>query len=190
MSFMIDRAPPRSPWSDGPAHGGVTVVSKDDLTAVQCFVLLTLMIKATPVPNPTFSNSLKTDARKDLVKRGFIEIVGQRPMSLELTQKGHDRALKELGAEQPARSGSAGLALYTALNFLGRLIERNGLDPRDLFRLRISGSPAAAETAAGPAEVSAEPEHLDVRIRSAYAALVRKPGEFVMLDELRDALPD
>lgn len=163
-------------------------MSKDDLTAVQCFVLLTLMIKAAPVPNPTFSNSLKTDARKDLEKRGFIEIVGQRPMSLELTQKGHDRAVAELGREQPPRSGSAGLALYTTLDFLGRLLDRTGLDARDLFRLRGVDALLTAAPAA-PAEPGATPDDLDARIRGAYAALVAKAGEFVMLDELREALP-
>ena len=168
-------------------------MSKDDLTAVQCFVLLTLMIKAAPVPNPTFSNSLKTDARQDLEKRGFIEIVGERPMSLELTQKGHDRAVAELGREQPPRSGSAGLALYTTLDFLGRLLDRTGLDARDLFRLRgvdalLSAAPGTRE--AEPVAVDgAAPADLDARIREAYAALVAKAGDFVMLDELRDTLP-
>jgi hypothetical protein len=156
---------------------------KDDLTSVQRFVLLTLMIKTEPMPNPTFG-SLKTDQRKDLEKRGLIEIVGQRPMRLELTQRGQDRALEELGAEQPDRTGSAGLALYTALEFLGRLIDHTGADPRDLFRLRLAGPVLPAQP--GSADAAA----LDERIRAVYRSLVAKPGDFVMLDEVRDALPE
>lgn len=156
---------------------------KDDLTSVQRFVLLTLMLKAEPVPNPVFV-SLKQDQRKDLEKRGFIEIVGARPMRLELTQRGQDRAVEELGAEQPARTGSAGLALYSALDFLGRLLDHTGADPRDLFRLRLGGSVLSAQPG------GADPATLDERIRAAYTSLVAKPGDFVMLDELREALPE
>jgi hypothetical protein len=102
---------------------------------------------------------------------------------LELTQKGHDRALEELGGEAPARSGTAGITLYAALAFLRDLADRTGTSPRDLFRFRLA-TPLSADTPAdGPAD-------LDERIRKAYSALARQPGDYVSLADLRETLAD
>jgi hypothetical protein len=160
-------------------------MANNDLSEVQRNVLLALMIKAEALPNTAFGGSLKADKRKDLEKRGFIEIVGERPMSFELTQRGQDRALEELGAVPG--TGTRELVMATIFDFLRRLLDHTGADPRDLFRLRIAGSALAPEPVAATAPVAAA--DIDKSIRLAYQSLVAKAGEYVMLDVLRDALP-
>ncbi|WP_433378595.1 hypothetical protein ACQPZX_11970 [Actinoplanes sp. CA-142083] len=150
-----------------------------ELTSVQRYVLLTLMISAAPLENKVVGNSLKAAKRNELVQWGYIE-TGGRPMTLELTQKGHDRAVAELDGEQPAGSGTIGLALYAALGFLRNLISQTGTKPQDLFRLRL---------AAGMPPVAADGD-LEERIRKAYASLSPRPGDWIMIEDLRDALPD
>ncbi|NMO56456.1 hypothetical protein HH310_35420 [Actinoplanes sp. TBRC 11911] len=153
-----------------------------ELTSVQRYVLLTLMIKAAPLENPMVSNSLKADKRVQLEQWGYIEVNREkRPFLLELTQKGHDRAIAELEGERPERSGTIGLALYSALEFLRNLMSRTGTNAEDLFRFRLSG----------PVQAIAEPDaEIEERIRKAYSAVSARPGDYVMLDELRNALPD
>jgi hypothetical protein len=156
-----------------------------DLTAVQRYVLLTLMINADPMPYKIFGNSLKADKRTELVNGGLLEAEKTpKGIMLELTQKGHDRAFEELGGEAPARSGTPGIALYASLRFIRELVERTGTRPRDLFRFRLAGlGPASAPADIGPAD-------LDERIRKAYAAAAPQPGDYIMLAQLRDMLPD
>jgi hypothetical protein len=149
-----------------------------DLTSVQRYVLLTMMINAAPLWNKDVSNSLKADKRNDLVKRGYI-VAGGRPMILELTQKGHDRAVAELDGEPPAGSGTIGMALYAALSFVRNLIKRTGTTPQDLFRFRLGAATAPAPDA-----------DLQERIRKAYSSLSPRPGDYIMLEELREALAD
>jgi hypothetical protein len=150
-----------------------------DLTAVQRYVLLTLMIKAEPMPYKIFGNSLKAEKRRELVTGGLIEAAPTpKGIMLELTQKGHDRAFEELGGEAPARSGTAGITLYAALAFLRDLVDRTGTSPRDLFRFRLA-APISADA----------PAHLDESIRKAYAELAQ-PGDYLMLARLRALLPD
>jgi hypothetical protein len=152
----------------------------NELTSVQRYVLLTLMINAEPLENKVVGNSLKAAKRNELVKWGYIETTG-RPMILELTQKGHDRAVAELDSEQPAGSGTIGLALYAALGFLHNLIIRSGTKPEDLFRFRLAGAAPIADVA--PAS------DLEEQIRKAYSSLTARPGGYVMLEDLRGALP-
>jgi hypothetical protein len=145
----------------------------DELTSVQRYVLLTLMIKAGAMPLTAFP-SLKLDKRRELVAKGLI-ITTEKPITLDLTQKGQDVAEHEFTAEPPARSGSAGVALYAALDFLRRLTEHTGAEPRDLFRLRFEvRSPVSSD--------------LESRIRKAYDQLAPQAGDYVMLDELRGEL--
>ncbi|WP_127502360.1 hypothetical protein [Actinoplanes solisilvae] len=150
-----------------------------ELTSVQRYVLLTLMINAEPLPNTAVSNSLKKPKRDELVNWGYLE-AGGRPMILELTQKGHDRAVTELDGDQPPGSGTVGLALYAALGFVRNLIERTGTKPEDLFRFRLAGAPVAAALDSG----------LEERVRKAYSSLTARPGDYLMLEDLRAALPD
>lgn len=151
---------------------------QDDLTAVQRYALITLMIKSTPLPNTVFT-SLKKAHRDQLISRGYVVLTSERPLILDLTQKGHDRAAEEFVSEPPPRAGSAGTALYASLEFFGRWLEHTGMDARDLFTLRVAARPAEAA-----------PTDLDGRIRKAYAALAPKAGDFIMLAELRDELRD
>lgn len=153
---------------------------QDDLTPVERYVLLTLMIKATAVPNAKFT-SLKKAQREHLVDRGYVVVVGT-PMTLDLTQLGHDRAVEELGAEPPARSGTAGTTLYAGLDFFRRLLEHTRIEPKDLFRLRIDVRTAAS--------VLSAPTDLADRIRKAYQVLAPKAGDYIMLAQLRGELLD
>jgi hypothetical protein len=169
-----------------------------DLTAVQRYVLLTLMINADPMPYKIFSNSLKADKRQELVRDGLLEAEKTtKGIMLELTQKGHDRAFDELGGEAPARSGTPGIALYTSLRFIRELVDRTGTRPRDLFQFRLAGplptsSPAALgeDTRSGDVGEDTRRADLDERIRKAYAVVVQQPGDYIMLAQLREALPD
>jgi hypothetical protein len=150
----------------------------DDLTSVQRYVLLTLMIKARAMPLTAFP-SLKLNKRRELVANGLIETT-EKPITLDLTRKGHDVAEREFTAEPPARSGSAGVALYAALDFLRQLTEHTGAEPRDLFRLRLDvRTPVSSDL------VSSD---LETRIRKAYTQLAPQAGDYVMLADLRTEL--
>jgi hypothetical protein len=151
-----------------------------ELTSVQRYVLLRLMISAAPLEYKAISNSLRAAARNQLVKWEYLE-TGGRPMILELTQKGHDRAVAELGNETAA--GSIGLTLQASLTFIQNLIMKSGVRPEDLFRFR-STAVAAAVSAPAPAA------DLEERVRKAYSSLSPRPGGYVMLEDLREALPD
>src|SRR5262249_22682516 len=80
----------------------------EELTLVQRCVLVTLMIKATALPNTFLRNEarieLKADKRRDLKERGLITVTEQ-PLVLELTEKGWGRAKRELGAGVPPGAG-------------------------------------------------------------------------------------
>jgi hypothetical protein len=145
----------------------------DELTSVQRYVLLTLMIKARAMPLTAFP-SLKVDQRRKLIANGLIETT-EKPITLDLTRKGHDVAEREFTAEPPARSGSAGVALYAALDFLRQLTEHTGAEPRDLFRLRFDvRTPVSSD--------------LETRIRKTYDQLAPQAGDYIMLAELRSEL--
>lgn len=150
-----------------------------ELTSVQRYVLLTLMISAEPLPYKIVGNSLKAPKRKELEAWEYIEVNGS-PMILELTQKGHDRAVAELARTRPSGSGTIGLALFAALGFVRKLIDRTGTDPQDLFRFRFSV----------PGAVTGPEIDLDERVRKAYSSLTARPGDHLMLQDLREALPD
>ncbi|MEV4707924.1 hypothetical protein [Actinoplanes sp. NPDC049316] len=160
----------------------------DDLTSVQRYVLLTLMIRTGPQPLTLFK-SLKLDARKKLVDKGLI-VTTEKPITLELTQAGHDRAEKEFGAEPPARSGTAGVVVRSLLEYVQRLMAHTGTDAQNVFRLRFDATATAVarEDAGGTAE-RVETTDLETRIRKAYATLAPQSGDYIMLDELRAELP-
>ncbi|WP_422773802.1 hypothetical protein ACN28C_13450 [Plantactinospora sp. WMMC1484] len=153
-----------------------------ELTPVQRFVLVTLMIKASALPNTYFDKvagiSLKRPYRNDLRDRGFITVT-EKPLVLELTERGWAAAIGELGAAAPARAGSAGGALYVALQFLRELLDHLKVAPAELFTLRLAGRDLAAESTA----LSSTEES----IRKAYGE-VGRPGDYVRLAEVRSAL--
>jgi hypothetical protein len=152
-----------------------------ELTSVQRFVLVTLMIKAIPLPNTYLTNdahiSLKADKRRELQKLELITVT-EKPLVLELTEKGWAQAIGELGGAVPARAGSAGGALYAALGFLRSLCDHLDVAPSELFRLSVrqTGSQAA------PA-----PADFEASIRKAYGQVARS-GEYVSLATVKNAL--
>jgi hypothetical protein len=148
-----------------------------ELTSVQRYVLLTLMINAAPLARKD-ATSLTPAQRNELKDWGYIEVVG-KPMTLELTQKGHDRAVGEL--DGTAGSGSVGLAFSAALSFISNLIKQTGTKPENLFRFRLAG-PVVAAPVPG--------DDLEERIRKTYFSMSPRPGAYVMLADLRGALPD
>ncbi|MET7879428.1 hypothetical protein [Micromonospora profundi] len=156
----------------------------DGLTPVQRYVLVRLMINADALPFKLFG-SLTKDKRIDLVDRGYV-VATERPITLDLTQQGHDRAVAELGAEPPLRAGTAGETLYATLDFIRRLVEHTGTEPRDFFRFRLAKDlPAVAEQAPEPATEATDVEQ---RIRAAYTDLAPRPGDYIALAALRAAL--
>src|SRR5262249_24279541 len=116
--------------------------------------------------------------RHDLEKRGLI-MVTQRPLVLELTDKGWARAKRELGAGVPPRAGSAGGTLYVVLGVLRDYLEPTGMAPAGVVSFRGKAAPAAT-TGATP--------YLEARIRKAYGELAPRAGGYVMLAKLRGAL--
>ena len=157
----------------------------EDLTLVQRCVLVTLMVKGTSLPNTFLTNeariSLKADKRRDLEQRELIT-VAQKPLILELTERGWARAKAELGAETPARAGAAGGTLYVVLDFLHQYLQHTNLAAAELFTLQVPAAPAAL------ADQAPAPLDLERRIRATYGTLAPRAGAYVMLARLRRAL--
>ncbi|ASW56193.1 hypothetical protein [Plantactinospora sp. KBS50] len=179
-----------------------------ELTLVDRCILITLMIKATPLPQTYFTNvagiGLKAEHRRRLESGELIEVTKDPRITLALTDAGWERAAAELRAEPPKGAGTPGGTLYVLLEFVGRLIDHTGLSVDDLFRLQIRGAGlapapdaqpgAAAQPGAGsqpspPAEPPAggqvDPATL---VRQAYRGLATAPGDYIMLADLRSAL--
>jgi hypothetical protein len=157
-------------------------MSPKDLTLVQRSVLLALMIKAAPLPNAFLRNVAKINLDKKYRDQLVIDrliTVTDRPLVLELTEKGWGEAIKELGAETPARAGALGGTLYLLLDVLRDHFDRNEIAPSQFFTARVAAPPAADPVA-----------DLETRVRAAYAALAQKPGDFVMLEAIRGELAD
>ncbi len=150
-----------------------------ELTSVQRYVLLTLMIKATALPATMFK-SLSRPQRLKLVDLDYL-VTTEKPITLDLTQKGHDQAIQELSADPPPGSGTAGIALYTSLDFLRRLLEHTGTEPKDLFRLRVGVRTASA---------ALDATDLEARIHKTYQQLAPQAGDYIMLAELRAELAE
>ncbi|WP_441962853.1 hypothetical protein [Mycolicibacterium houstonense] len=160
-------------------------VMPDELTGSEQAVLLVLMAESRPVPNPELERlgpKLDKPRRDRLNRLGLIESTGTRPVIHELTDAGWALCRKLFGTEAPPRSTGQGKALYTLLSALHRYFEDADLVPADVFL------PADASVASGaPAPVpNGNPE---VQLRSAYAGLAARPGGWVSLLRLRQAVP-
>jgi hypothetical protein len=94
-----------------------------------------------------------------------------------LTETGWAWCAKELSAETPPRSGSAGGALYAVLAGLNRYMKRADLRLSDIF---------------GPETQTPQlqPIPIEARIRTAYKSLVKAPTDWVSLTKLRQRLSD
>ncbi|MEW2472192.1 hypothetical protein AB0875_00210 [Micromonospora gifhornensis] len=166
-------------------------MSEKELTLVDRCILITLMIKATPLPQAYLTNvagiGIKPDHRRRLESLDLIEVTPKPRIILELTDKGWERAAQELGAEPPTRAGTTGGTLYVVLDFLRRLIDHSNVRADDLFRLQIK----ADEVAPAPvAATAADPADAATLVRQAYHRLAGQPGDYVMLADLRAALGD
>ena len=159
-----------------------------ELTVAQRSTLLALMIKAGTAPRTFLADTVKISLdkakREDLAAQGLI-LVTEKPLVLELTEKGWGRAIQELGAGVPPRGGALGGTLYLLLDFLRGYLQRNDLAAADFFAASAPPRAAAAET------TSAEIADFDIetQIRKAYDGLAPKPGAYVMLEDLRGGLP-
>ncbi|MFN3007155.1 hypothetical protein [Mycolicibacterium wolinskyi] len=146
-------------------------VAPDELTGTEQAVLLVLMAESRPVPNPELERlgpKLDKPGRVRLNELRLIETTTGRPLVHELTDSGWALCRELLGAGAPARSSGQGRALYTVLNSLGRYFDRADLAPADVFL-----PPAQAEE----------------QLRTAYTRLAARPGGWVSLVSLREAVP-
>lgn len=151
-----------------------------ELTVAQRSTLLALMIKAGVLPRTFLVNTAKIGLdkakRDDLAAQDLIAVT-EKPLVLELTEKGWGRAIQELAADVPARGGALGGTLYLLLDFLRGYLERNDLSAAEFFA--ASAPPRAALT----------DFDIETQIRMAYDELAPKPGAYVMLEDLRGGLP-
>jgi hypothetical protein len=147
-------------------------------------ILLILMAEAAEVGNPELHAryGVKLDGRfrYQLNELGLVASrkVG-KAYAHELTDKGWHWCAEELGAEPPARAGSAGGALYALLAGLGRYLDGTGLGLAELF------GPAAPTAPASP-----PPPDVEARIRDAYRRVVAKPRDWATLTDVRLLLGD
>ncbi|NLU81004.1 hypothetical protein HCA58_22165 [Micromonospora sp. HNM0581] len=170
-------------------------MSEKELTLVERCILITLMVKATSLPQTYLKNvagiGVTPAHRSKLRSLDLIEVT-EKPITLTLTDEGWSRAATEMGSEPPRGAGSAGGTLYVVLDFLRQLVDRSGVRADDLFRLEINSSAVVAPRV-GPAE-SGPPQDQQVDpvalVRQAYRKLAAAPGSYVMLADLRSALSD
>jgi hypothetical protein len=164
-----------------------------ELGVPQRATLLILMVKNAPVPLADLNKigiSLKLNQRKDLEARKLIEVNDKpwRPNSkrtvlvLTLTEDGWGEVKKEFTKQPPPGSGSFGGSLYLLLNFLQEFFDRSSLSAPEFF---AAAQPAVEDEAAPPAAAT----DLADSIRAAYAKLAPRSGDYVMLDEIREAIP-
>jgi hypothetical protein len=151
-------------------------VSPNELTGTEQAVLLVLMAKAQPVPNPELKKlgpELKQRERDRLNRLKLIETTPGRPMVHELTDKGWATCRDLVGAEVPASVTGQGKVLYTVLIALDRYLRREKLPLAEVFE------PPGTEAT-----------DVESRVRQTYSRLVGRPGGWLGLAELRAELAD
>ena len=141
------------------------------------------MIALMALNRETLNSELKRRYRLDVRKPARVKLnrdgllqsrrVG-KGFAHELTDAGWAWAVAELDAAVPARTGSAGGALYALLNGLKAALDARGMVIQDLF------APAAPAPAGSLRE----------RIREAYRSLAARPWDWVELRDLRLRLGD
>ncbi|MCV7281724.1 hypothetical protein H7J88_19020 [Mycolicibacterium flavescens] len=151
-------------------------VAPSDLTGTERAVLLVLMARSRPVPNPdlvALGPKLDKPGRDKLNRLGLIESTRQgNRLVHELTDKGWRTCRDLVTAGPPPRAAGAAKTLYTVLGALGRYLDGADLSLADVF-----GYTDDVLT-------------LDDRIRRAYVDLAPRPGGWVSLTTLRSAVPD
>jgi hypothetical protein len=162
-------------------------VAPDELTGSEQAVLLVLMAESRPVPNSELERlgpKLDKPQRDRLNRLGLIETTGPRPLVHELTDAGWALCRALLDADTPPRSTGQGKALYTLLGALHRYFQRAELAPADVF---LPAEPSGQAPGEAPETNQPNPE---VRLRTAYAGLAARPGGWVSLSQLRQAVPE
>ncbi|OHV40545.1 MULTISPECIES: hypothetical protein [Pseudofrankia] len=176
----------------------------DRLTGGQVGILLALMAEGRPLPNPELAARFRlsldgVDRRRLNDLRLVTSRRAGRSYVHELTDAGWARCRRELAAPPPDRRGGIPPgAVHALLAGLARHLDRTGLDLADLFARPPAGPGtttgqaelAGTETKAGAdaESVAAASEEVERRIRTAYGALARWPGDWVRLAELRPRL--
>jgi hypothetical protein len=152
-------------------------------TSAEKSILFILMAEAQEIPNALitkrYQTALKPSNREKLARRGLIRVRNEKNrLYLELTDLGWKECMAEFGAPTPARvgAGAAGGALYAMLGAIKRYLDLANVPYSDFFL-----------PDANP-RVELTPAEIEARIRTAYAALAREPGDWVGLADLRDRL--
>jgi hypothetical protein len=162
-------------------------MSNDDLKKLslpEVAALVVLMAEAREVSNNELEElagfRLTGKERRTLNDLKLVEsrkVGGQ--LAHQLSEHGWRTCRELFTADRPARSGSAGGALYVLLAGLHRSLGRLRLSPAEFFVSRADD----------PAPPEPVPDtDLESRIRVAYRSLVKEPGGWVSLADLRDRL--
>jgi hypothetical protein len=149
-------------------------VHPDELTGTEQAVLLVLMAECRAIPNARlkdFGPELKKPQRDNLLRKNLITVTG-KPMVVELDEDGWAMCRAIIGADAPDRTSGQARTIYTLMKSLQRYFDRENLSPSDVFT---------------PPDADAD---VETRLRGAYASLAERPGAWVGLRRLRDALPD
>jgi hypothetical protein len=144
------------------------------LKTEQIQALVVLMVEARKLTNNELrelaGNTLTGASNKELEKLGWVETDRSKNLFAHtLTDKGWHE-MREIHL-QPPPTGAGARSLFTVLANLHRSLERLGISPAEFFKQPSLEDPESA-------------------IRSAYARLVKKPGDWVGLADLRDQLAD
>jgi len=159
----------------------MTNVSELKLTPTQIAALVVLMAEARPLTNPELKEIagfvLDGANRTGLMKHGFITSEKQgRSFVNEISDEGWGKIDQLLRVETIGGIGPARGALKVLLNSLERALKRHGTSAGDFFY------------GDGDGGVDQERSDLEHAIRLAYKDLVKQPGEWVRLPEIRAAV--
>ena len=162
------------------------------LTPTQLGALVILMASAREVTNSELEElarfRLNGGDRRGLEALGLLETrkVG-RVLAFQLTDQGW-RFCKQLHQADVEVGGSrAARSIFVLLDGVHRSLDRLRVSHADFFK----DSPGGPDIASAPTAMAVAEDSLDLeaRVRSAYRALVRRPGQWVGLADIRDSLP-
>jgi hypothetical protein len=150
--------------------------SAPKLKANQVQALVVLMVEARALTNAELKElagiTLTGAPNKQLESLGWVETDrSKKPFAHTLTDKGW-HAMREIHLTPPP-AGAAGRSLFTVLANLHRSLDRLGVSHAEFFKQTVTTAP--------------DPESA---IRSAYAKLAKKTGDWIGLADLRDKLAD
>ncbi len=151
----------------------------DDLRISERQVLLALLTAAGEADTKALKGvgpELKKPVRDRLISLRLIETdTTARPFRHSLTDKGWAVCADLLESEPPAGSTAPQRLVYALARHIARDLARTNRLPADFF---LPDAPAGPDTS------------LALRIRGAYTELAAKPGAWVALVRLRNALAD